>query len=93
METLTIQFRAYLAVAGLLFCLWHLKNLKTRKRKPKWLPHPPGPKGLPILGAMLDVPALSNKPWLVFDKWFKKYGEFCFALNICGSRLTRLFTR
>jgi hypothetical protein len=82
METLTTQFRTYLAVAGLLFCLWHLKNFGTRKRNPKRLPHPPGPKGLPILGAMLDIPALSGKPWLVYDKWFKKYGEF-----ICTKRL------
>ncbi|KIJ97235.1 hypothetical protein K443DRAFT_257636 [Laccaria amethystina LaAM-08-1] len=78
METLTTQFRTYLAVAGLLFCLWHLKNFGTRKRNPKRLPHPPGPKGLPILGAMLDIPALSGKPWLVYDKWFKKYGDIIY---------------
>ena len=35
----------------------------------------PGPRGFPILGAILDVPSLSDKPWLVYDKWFKKYGE------------------
>ena len=88
MEITTTRLRGCLAIAGLLFFfLW------PGKRNPLQLTYPPGPKGLPFPGAILDVPALSDKPWLVYDKWFKKYGEFCFGLNVCGSRLIRFFTR
>ncbi|KAF8880682.1 hypothetical protein BD779DRAFT_1421237, partial [Infundibulicybe gibba] len=34
---------------------------------------PPGPKGLPIIGNLLDVP--TEKQWLVFMEWTKTYGD------------------
>ena len=77
----TTQFHPWLTAAGLLFCLWFLKNIGERKLNPNRLPHPPGPKGLPFLGALFEVPSLSQKPWLVYDKWFKTYGQPC--ANIC----------
>jgi hypothetical protein len=70
-----VQFHPYLTVAGLLFGLWGLKNISVKKPNPNRLPRPPGPKGLPILGAMLEMPSLGDKPWLAYDKLFKKYGE------------------
>jgi hypothetical protein len=73
----TAQSHPWLTAAGLLFCLWCLTNTGGRKLNPNRLLRPPGPKGLPFLGAMLEVPSLSQKPWLVYDKWFKKYGQPC----------------
>ena len=78
----TIQFHPYLTVAGLLFGLWGLKQIGVKKPNPNRLPHPPGPKGLPILGAMFEVPSMGNKPWLAYDELFKKYGAPC--VNILG---------
>ena len=70
----TLQFHPYLTVAGMLLALWGLTHIGVKRSNPSRLPHPPGPKGLPILGAMLEVPPLSNKPWLTYDKMFKQYG-------------------
>lgn len=33
---------------------------------------PPGPRGLPLLGNVLDMP--TTYPWLTFAEWAKKYG-------------------
>lgn len=61
-------------LAGIALCTWWLHN-RTRERQanPKNLPLPPGPKGYPIIGSLLDFP--TAKPWLVYDKWFKIYGN------------------
>ena len=85
----TIQFHPYLIVAGLLFGLCGLMHIGVKNPNANSLPRPPGPKGLPILGAMLEVP-MGDKPWLAWDKLFKKYGAPC--IDILGL-LTNLFTR
>ncbi|KAG2135247.1 cytochrome P450 [Suillus clintonianus] len=36
-------------------------------------PYPPGPRGWPLLGNILDMPHI--KPWLTFAEWGKKYGD------------------
>ena len=35
---------------------------------------PPGPRGWPIIGSLLDVPS-GERPWLVYYKWAQKYGK------------------
>ncbi|KAG2141325.1 cytochrome P450 [Suillus clintonianus] len=35
-------------------------------------PYPPGPRGLPLIGNIQDMPRI--KPWLTFTEWGKKYG-------------------
>ncbi|KAG1879784.1 cytochrome P450 [Suillus subluteus] len=36
-------------------------------------PYPPGPRGWPLIGNVLDMPRV--KPWLTFTEWGKKYGD------------------
>lgn len=48
-------------------------HIRDREANPHGLPLPPGPKGYPILGNLFDLPIF--KPWLVYDNWFKMYGQ------------------
>ncbi|KAJ6539005.1 cytochrome P450 [Mycena capillaripes] len=38
---------------------------------------PPGPKGLPLVGAVLDMP--SEREWITFAKWADIWGDICSA--------------
>lgn len=45
---------------------------KATRPKPRY---PPGPKGLPVIGSLLDIN--QERPWITYGKWAKEYGEFC----------------
>ncbi|SJL15059.1 related to cytochrome P450 CYP2 subfamily [Armillaria ostoyae] len=47
-------------------------------------PFPPGPRGLPLAGNLLDIP--SQKEWLSFAKWGEIYGDIL-SVSIFGRRL------
>jgi len=42
--------------------------------RPKKAPLPPGPKGLPIIGNVFDMPV--DQEWLTFAKWGEEYGVY-----------------
>ena len=42
-------------------------------------PYPPGPRGLPILGNMLDID--TNEPHVTYTEWGKTYGLY-FGLRL-----------
>jgi Cytochrome P450 len=53
--------------------LFALTYISTRRKAPKGFRLPPGPKGLPILGNVLDIPP--SRPEKKFLEWSKEYGE------------------
>ena len=86
MSTATILFdrlyfsdlpRLWIVAAGLVLIAIALAAFLRRGRHA--LPLPPGPKGLPLIGNLLDIPL--DKPWKVYDSWSKQYGTFV-PLNI-----------
>ncbi|KAJ3548837.1 hypothetical protein NMY22_g1117 [Coprinellus aureogranulatus] len=45
---------------------------------------PPGPKGLPFLGNLLDMP--SEQEWLTFARWGEAWGDIC-SVTVLGQPL------
>ena len=68
-----VETYPYQILAALFFILLSRQLIKSKSGNPKGLPLPPGPKGYPLIGSVFDMPI--NKPWLVYDEWFKKYGK------------------
>ncbi|KAK0193929.1 cytochrome P450 [Armillaria mellea] len=58
--------------------LYRLLSSVRRRR----LPLPPGPKGLPLIGNLWDVPA--EYPWLTYAQWTATYGDV-FYLDTPGN--------
>ena len=48
---------------------WLLYLLLTRK---EGIPHPPGPRALPLVGNMFQIP--QKDEWPIYEAWAKKYG-------------------
>ncbi|KZT41729.1 cytochrome P450 [Sistotremastrum suecicum HHB10207 ss-3] len=58
---------------------------KTSIRTPSGFPN--GPKGLPVVGNLFDMP--SRREWLTFTEWKKSYGDFI-GMTILGQRIVIL---
>ncbi|GJE86537.1 cytochrome P450 [Phanerochaete sordida] len=56
-------------------------------RRSSRLPHPPGPKGLPIIGNVADMP--KSHEWHKFSEWGEKYGDIIY-LNLLGQPMVVL---
>lgn len=59
--------------AGVVVLLLFRAYVKS-KQYPRCLPLPPGPKPIPILGNVLDIPL--SKQWLTFQKLALEYGAY-----------------
>ena len=63
--------------------------LYVRNRKRSSLPLPPGPKKLPILGNVLELP--TSFEWETYAIWGKKYSAFgAYMLHLIRSSFIRL---
>ena len=63
----SVTFVDFVLAAVGLYCVARLVSSKKSS-----LPLPPGPKGLPLLGNLLDMP--SEREWHTFAKWGQQYG-------------------
>ncbi|KAH6906695.1 cytochrome P450 98A3 [Coprinopsis sp. MPI-PUGE-AT-0042] len=68
--------------SGLLLLAVYASHL-IKKSSLRRLPLPPGPRGLPILGNLLQVANAKTKPWLMFLDWSKQYGDLVYV-NVFG---------
>ncbi|EGN98959.1 hypothetical protein SERLA73DRAFT_181707 [Serpula lacrymans var. lacrymans S7.3] len=68
----------YLDIALAALGVYLIKRLFQAKSR---LPLPPGPKGVPILGNIFEMP--SEKAWLAFEKLSEKHGNLS-SMNIFG---------
>ena len=57
---------SYMLLAFLIFMLASRRTVFKRHL-------PPGPKPLPVIGNLFDMP--SERPWLKFAEWKAQYGE------------------
>ncbi|KAF5343052.1 hypothetical protein D9758_011136 [Tetrapyrgos nigripes] len=81
---LTISLLALLFTAVLGF-----RRFTKNPNNPLNLPPPPGPRGLPILGNLLEIP--SDRYWLKFDEWIQEYGPIV-SINLAGKPVVLLGT-
>ncbi|TFK20661.1 cytochrome P450 [Coprinopsis marcescibilis] len=70
-----------LGVGTTLAILW----IDNRKRQRQKLPLPPGPKGLPLIGNMLDIP--STCEWEKYHEWCKEFDTDVLYLNVAGTHM------
>ncbi|PPQ73993.1 hypothetical protein CVT24_012482 [Panaeolus cyanescens] len=68
----------YLAAGAALFACVAIRVGLRSTQNPNRLPHPPGPKGYPIIGNLLDAPKLEDEPWRVYDHWRQTYGDLLY---------------
>ncbi|KAJ7138330.1 cytochrome P450 [Mycena epipterygia] len=52
-------------------------------RNPQNLPLPPGPKGWPIIGNLLEMPR--ETPWIKFEEWSRIFGPI-YTVSVMGQR-------
>ncbi|KAI6098628.1 cytochrome P450 [Pisolithus croceorrhizus] len=64
--------------------IYLIKRIVSKKNP---APFPPGPKSLPLLGNLLDMP--SEKQWLTFCNWANKFGDMT-HLEIFGQHIVIL---
>nr|VWO98686.1 Aspartate aminotransferase (EC [Ganoderma boninense] len=67
-----------------LLSLWLF--LRSRRATAQY-PHPPGPKPLPLLGNLLDVPDPTGFPWKAYAEWGRRYDSEMVRLSALGMNI------
>lgn len=68
----------WIALSLVLILIWLKSRLESRKANPNGLPLPPGPRALPLIHNLLDIP--TSYQWLTYSRWAHQYG-LCFAFH------------
>lgn len=76
----------YLSLLGILSFAAIYVFFRLLQPRSSALPLPPGPKPLPLLGNLLDVPL--TRQWLVYSQWAKRYGIYYQDL---GSKISSIY--
>ncbi|KAH9474438.1 Cytochrome P450 monooxygenase 208 [Psilocybe cubensis] len=71
---------SYVQLAALVLAGIFLKRLLRKKSEPL----PPGPKKLPLIGNLLDMP--SSQEWFTFAEWAKKWGDIV-SVSVLGQQI------
>ncbi|GJE97912.1 cytochrome P450 [Phanerochaete sordida] len=69
-----------LLLGGLVAALIFLSRRYFRRRR---LHYPPGPKGLPFIGNVLDIPR-GGRGWLTYERWGREHDSDIISLRIFG---------
>lgn len=77
----------FLFITGVLSSLFLVKKLFERYFAVQGLP--PGPKGLPLLGNIFDMPDPSEKAWLHWQKFKELYGPVS-SVTVLGQTIVVL---
>ncbi|OCH88068.1 cytochrome P450 [Obba rivulosa] len=82
MNTYLVFFFVVVFPGSVVVLLWASKSSRNRR-------YPPGPRGWPIIGNLLDVPV--SYPWLTYRGWSLKYGPVV-HLRVLGQSIVILNT-
>ncbi|KAG1837952.1 cytochrome P450 [Suillus tomentosus] len=70
-----------LCLTGVTVGVYLVKEVVIKKNL---APYPPGPRRLPLIGNILDMPRI--KPWVTFTEWGQKYGDIT-HIEILGQHI------
>ncbi|KAI9449573.1 cytochrome P450 [Lactarius psammicola] len=77
-----IQLDVLLPVAAFLLAAFSYAMHRMRSRG---LPYPPGPKRIPIIGNLLDMP--SHEEWVTYEKWSDQFGSDVVHVDVLGTHM------
>ncbi|KAI9449572.1 cytochrome P450 [Lactarius psammicola] len=77
-----IQLDVLLPVAAFLLAAFSYTMHRMRSRG---LPYPPGPKRIPIIGNLLDMP--SHEEWVTYEKWSDQFGSDVVHVDVLGTHM------